>query len=131
MKDTSFDFLKLFEKMKTEMFLTFLFLVLFIFDRKSAIDFVRMLIVFILSSYIMKNHFSHLIIRLSNRGNGRIYEYTFVAIFTFFIFIEIEFLLNRLYIYAFLTFVSLLVFVGIALCFVAGGKSYQATESEK
>ncbi|KYK35924.1 MAG: hypothetical protein AYK19_01585 [Theionarchaea archaeon DG-70-1] len=113
--DNAIDVIKLVEKVKTEILLAFLILLLFVFDKDSAIDSTRMLIVFILSSNIMKNHFSHLIIKLSDHGNGRIYEYTSIAIFSFFIFIEIEFLLNGVYIYAFLAFILLLVNASVTL----------------
>ena len=126
-----FEAIKLLEKAKTEIFLTSLIFMLFIFDRESAINFVKILIVFTLSSNIMKNHFSHLIIKLSDHESGRIYEYTFIAIFTFFIFIEIEFLLNGLYVYAFFTFIFLLVFTGAALYLFEGGESKQAAGCKK
>ena len=131
MVNISFETKTLFGKAKTEIFLTSLILMLFIFDKQSAINFVKMVVLFTLSSNIMKNHFSHLLIKLSNHGNGRIYEYTFSAIFTFFIFIEIEFLLNGLYVYAFFTFIFLLVFTGAALYLITRGESKQAARCKK
>lgn len=125
------DMGKLSKKMDAGIYLLILIIVLFIFDRESAINFVKILITYILSSRIVKDDFSHLIIKLSDYGNGRICEYTLRAVFTSFIFLEIEFLLNRMYTYTLLAFIFLLVFAGIALHLIARGEIHQTVKDKK
>lgn len=105
-------------KIESSISLTFLLLMLIIFDKSSAISFVKILIIFTVSSKIIENHFSHLVIKLSKDRNNRIIEYAFSGIFTFFIFIVIEFMLNGLYTYTICIFFGLLVFTCVTLYIV-------------
>jgi len=104
--------------------LAFLLLMLFIFDRKSAVDFLKILTTFIISSMIIKSYFSCLIDKLIKDRNENVYKYLFSAIFTVFIFIEIEFLLNKVYSYALCAFVCLLIFTGGSLYFATKGEDH-------
>ena len=114
------------EKVKCEISIIFLSSLLFISNSKLAIDFLEILIVYVLSLKVTKDHFSHLVIKLSKQGKERICEYTLGAVFTIFVFVEMEFLLNRLYILAFSNFVVLLFFTAIALYFIVRGEALQA-----
>lgn len=123
--------MQLFLNMKTEIFLGFLLSILFAFKRSSATYFVEIIIIFVLSSEIMKKQFSHLIIKLSKRGSNRMYEYVFSSIFTFFIFITIEFLLNRMYNYTFYAFICLLLFACGVLRLITKREDNQIRENKK
>lgn len=109
--------MQFFKKEEDYILLFLLLTILFVFDEKSAIDFLEIFIVFVISSMIITKYFSPLIEKLINSGEENIYEYVFSAIFTAFIFIEIEFLLNRVYSYAFCAFLCLLIFTEISLYF--------------
>lgn len=109
--DITSEKMQLFENLKKEILLASLILMLFIFDRSSAIDVVEKLIIIFISSKILRN-FSHMIARFGKGENNRIYEYTFHALFLLFIVIVIDFQLNEMYCYTFYTFVCLLIFVG-------------------
>lgn len=102
-------------KIEFSISLVFLLLMLIIFDRSSAISFVKILSIFTISSKIIKNHFSHLVIKISKYRKNRIIEYAFSGIFTFFIFIVIEFMLNGLYTHTICIFFGLLVFTCVTL----------------
>ena len=104
--------MQLLEKLKNEILLVFLIIVISIFQKSSVIYFLEILVVLIITSEIMKSQFPHLKITLSKDKNDRILEYMLSAIFSFFIFITIEFLMNRLYLYTFYAFICLLVFCG-------------------
>lgn len=101
-----------FEKMEFYILLALLLLILFKFDEKSAINFLKILIIFTLSSIIIKTHFFPIIEKLIEYRNKNIYENMLSTILTVFIFLEIEFLLNKEYPYAFCVFVCFLVFTG-------------------
>jgi DNA integrity scanning protein DisA with diadenylate cyclase activity len=111
--------MQFFKKKGDYILLALLLTILFVFDEKSAIDFLKIFIVFVISSMIIKNYFSSLLDNLIKNGEKSIYEYVFSAIFTAFIFIEIEFLLNKIYSYAFCVFLCLLIFTGVSFYFAA------------
>lgn len=119
------------EEMKSEILLASLLIMLFVFDRESAIDFSKILIIFLLSSKIIKNDFSHLIFKkLNKEGNNRIYEYVFSSIFTIFVFVIIEFLLNKMFFYTLFAFICLLVFTGGVLYIITRREKHQITKGE-
>ena len=76
----------------------------------------------------MKSQFRHLKIKLSKNENNRILEYMLSAIFSFFIFIVIEFLLNSLYLYTFYAFICLLVFCSGVFYLVMKRQNHQIIE---
>ncbi len=110
--------------------LALLLLILFIHDRFLPMIYVKTLVEFIISYIIVKHHFSPIIEKLVKNEDKSIYVYVFNAIYTFFVFIEIEFLLNRTYSYAFYAFLGLLLFTGGLLYLSPRGKSDQTAGRE-
>ena len=103
-----------FSKQKDFYILTALLLsILFKFDRPSAINFIKILFTFILSQKIIKEEFSDILNLISINGKNLI-EYALGAVFSIFIFIEIDFLLNRLFTHVFL---ALIFFLGFVIAF--------------
>ncbi len=119
------------ERVEFLILLAFLVLVLLALDKSSAVDFLKILTIYLISARIMKRDFSHIIPILSKDGKNRLYEYILSAIFTFFIFIEVEFLLNKFFIYALFAFSCLLIFTIGIFYFVAGNQNYEAYYGRK
>lgn len=103
--------------------------ILFKFDRSAAINFIKILFTFTLSQKIMKNQFL-IIINSLNKNGKNLFEYTLSIVFTFFIFVEIDFLLNRLYTHALLALIFLLGFVIAFFYLIEKGKHPDTSEGK-
>jgi len=111
--------------------LVLLLLFIFYLDPSSATSFMKILMTFLISTKIINNYFSPILkINLSNNTSIGIYEYILSIVFAFFIFMGVEFILNEMYWYVYLAFISLLIF-SFGIAFLVEKMEHKNSSSQK